>query len=912
MVGHVVVGHVVVGHVMVHGVVGVGVMELTARPPRAGAHEAGQQAVAGWWPRWPALLARMVATSESPRLLLMITALGGAAALALWWVAPLPARHAPYAVPWWLLAGLFCAAEICVVHLQFRREAQSFSLSEVPLTIGLFFDRPLAVVLACLLGVAVALTLHRRQSWSKLAFNLANFTIGAAVAVALFSALAPAGDPIGIGACLAAVGAVTAAGSLQTATFMVAMFLVSGRVELRGQAGTYGLAVFGTVINACLALVLVNLMWFHLEASWLLVVPVAGVTLAYRSYVGERENREQLAFLYESSRRLQQAGDLDQALLGVLRGAADTFRADTAELLILPAHPGDAVLRARVAPGRMEPMRPLELTDPEHALLVRTVAAAPAILEPRPGDDDGPCFLALEGLRDGMVALLQGETRPFGLLMVGNRVGSVGSFNGEDLRLFEMLAAHTGSILRNGRLEHSLRQLTDLQHKLRHQALHDPLTGMANRSLFQSSVRGALAEGAERVGVLFIDLDDFKTVNDSLGHVVGDELLKAVAGRVAECLRPGDVAARLGGDEFAVLLPGLADSRAATGVAGRIVERLHQPFEVMGAEVVVAASIGVATGASGELGGDDLLRNADEAMYTAKGLGKGRWEVFAPSMHAAVLSRHQFKADLHRALERDELTLDYQPMFEVGSGAVVAAEALLRWRHPGRGPVAPTEFIPLAEETGLIGPIGTWVLERACAEARRWPDHGARPDIAVAVNVSARQFRRGRFPDEVEGIVSRTGLDPRRLIVEVTESQAIDESSGATAALERLREMGIRIALDDFGTGFSSLSRLRELPIDIIKIDRGFTITLTGGDEAIGLSRAVFAFTNMLGVTVVAEGVEAPAHLRALAAFPDQWAQGFHLCGPLGAVAFRRFLARRAAPRAEPRVLQLPVQTRAS
>ncbi|MGA8016861.1 MAG: EAL domain-containing protein, partial [Candidatus Dormiibacterota bacterium] len=816
--------------------------------------------------------------------------------------------------PWWLLAALFCVAEICVVHVQFRREAESFSLSEVPLVLGLFFDRPLTVVLACLLGVAAALTLHRRQSWLKLSFNLGNFTLGAAIAVALFHRLAPGQDAPGNLASLAALASVLIAGAVQSAIFVAALFLSEGRPDRTGLAANCGLAMLGTAINTCLALVTVNVMWFHPEVVWLLLVPATGVALAYRSYVSERENRQQVAFLYESSRQLQHAGDLDQALLDVLKGTRETFRVEKAEVIIFPTRAGEVMVRASVGAAAAEPMRPMELDDDERRFITGMVATAPAILDSDSANRDTRRFLARQGIRDGMVAVLRGETGAIGLMVAGGRLGEVSSFADEDLRLFEMLAAHTGSTLENGRLESSLRQLTDLQHKLRHQALHDPLTGMANRSLFQSSVRDALAKAGERVGVLFIDLDDFKTVNDSLGHVVGDELLRAVAGRVAECLRPGDLAARLGGDEFAVLLQGIADSRAATSVASRIVDRLRDPFQVMGAEVVVRASIGIATGGPGEFGADELLRNADEAMYTAKGLGKGRWEVFAASMHAAVLSRHEFKADLHRAMERDELVVHYQPMFEIPSGRVVAAEALLRWRHPRHGVVQPASFIPLAEETGLIAPIGRWVLEQACAEAARWRDADPAGEIAVAVNVSPRQLQRGLFVDELQLILARSGLSPRNLIVEVTESLAIDEVEGAPGRLQHLRDLGVRIAIDDFGTGHSSLSRLRDFPVDIIKIDKAFTTTLAPGEDVGGLSRAVFAFGHSLGVTVVAEGVERLDHLRALENLPSQWVQGFHLAPPLEAEAMLGLVA--GQPRTEatgdPRVLRLPLRSRAS
>ena len=284
-------------------------------------------------------------------------------------------------------------------------------------------------------------------------------------------------------------------------------------------------------------------------------------------------------------------------------------------------------------------------------------------------------------------------------------------------------------------------------------------------------------------------------------------------------------------------------------------------------------------------------------------------------MHAAVLSRHEFKADLHRALPRDELVVQYQPIFEVPSGDVVSAEALLRWRHPRHGLVQPVDFIPLAEETGLIGAIGLWVLERACAEARRWPGHGLRRDIPVAVNVSPKQLQSGAFIDEVQRVLARTGLSPWSLILEVTESLAIEEVEGATSRLQELRELGIRIALDDFGTGHSSLSRLRDFPVDIIKIDRAFTTTLSSSRDGGGLSHAIFAFGHSLGLTVVAEGVEEMDDLRALDDFPRQWAQGYHLARPMDGDAMLDLLDARSlerGPEAGARVVRLPLQSQAS
>ncbi|MBV9526468.1 MAG: EAL domain-containing protein [Candidatus Dormibacteraeota bacterium] len=825
------------------------------------------------------------------RVQMMTVVLCAAAVAMVALVAAFPGRARPFTIPWFVLAPLFCASEVCVVHIQFRREAHSFSMSEVPLVVGLFFTPPLGVVLGTAVGTGLALAVWRRQSPLKLAFNLGNFTLGTAVSVAIFSAIAPASDPVGTLGCLAALAALTATGLVQTTVIIAAIFLSDGRIERSGVLSTFGFAMLGTVVNSSLALVGVALLWFHPEVAWLLVVPTIGIVLAYRSYISEHGKRNQVGFLYESSRQLQRTTEVDEALINLLNGARETFRAEMAEITIFPTRDNETVVRTSVsANGDKERMHPVTLGEDELCFVADIVKRAPIILERRTNDTEKRQYLEARRLRDGMVAVLRGETRLLGIMLIGNRLGEVSTFDEEDLRLFEMLAAHTGTALEKGRLEHSLAQLTELQHQLSHQAFHDSLTGMANRLLFRTRVSDALARTGQHVAVLFVDLDDFKTINDSLGHAVGDQLLCAVAERVSECLRPGDIAARLGGDEFALLLEGVSDGRAAIAVADRIVERLREPFLIGEEEILAHASIGIVTDVAGERSTEELLRNADEAMYMAKSLGKGRWETFAPSMHAAVRRRHELKADLHRTLERGELGVEYQPIVELSTGRIVAAEALLRWAHPRRGMIAPSEFISLAEETGLIAPIGRWVLERACSEVMAWQQPGQA--VSVAVNLSARQLQRGDFADDVRGILERTGADPRLLILEVTESIAVDEEQGITECLAQLRSLGIRIALDDFGTGHSSLSRLRDFPIDILKIDKSFTTALGPPGDVTGLSQAVFRFGHSLGLTVIAEGVDDPEQLHSLHAFSCEWAQGFHFSNALPPDQMRAILAR--------------------
>jgi len=364
----------------------------------------------------------------------------------------------------------------------------------------------------------------------------------------------------------------------------------------------------------------------------------------------------------------------------------------------------------------------------------------------------------------------------------------------------------------------------ELEAQLVHQAFHDGLTGLANRTLFAERVEHALGRsGPGDLAVLFIDLDDFKHVNDSLGHAAGDRLLVAAARRLQGCLRPTDTAARLGGDEFAVLLERVTDAEAAEAVAGRVLDTLHQPFGLNGRTIPIKASLGVAVGRPGVDQAEELLRNADVAMYAAKAGGKDRYELFHPDMHEDMLQRLELEAELRHVADRDQLVLHYQPIVELVSGRITRVEALVRWDHPTKGLLAPPAFIPLAEEQGLIGPIGRWVLLRACLQARRWQDRFPDvPPLSVHVNLSGRQLEEQGLVAEVVHALETSRLAPRLLTLEITESVLVADIETMSARLRELKGLGVLLAIDDFGTGYSSLSYLRRFPIDMLKIDKAF------------------------------------------------------------------------------------------
>jgi diguanylate cyclase (GGDEF)-like protein/PAS domain S-box-containing protein len=433
-----------------------------------------------------------------------------------------------------------------------------------------------------------------------------------------------------------------------------------------------------------------------------------------------------------------------------------------------------------------------------------------------------------------------------------------------------------------------------LEEQLTHQAFHDPLTGLANRALFRDRVSHALAlaqRQGHQITVLFLDLDDFKRVNDSLGHAEGDRLLIAAGERFLCCARAADSVARLGGDEFAILMEHVAASDGRDELLERLQTAMAHPFTLSGNLVQVSVSIGVATAGPGETA-DDLLRNADVAMYVAKRRGKGRAETYESRMYADVRERLDMEAALRAALERDgELTLHYQPIVSIESGAIFGVEALVRWEHPSFGHLLPQHFIPVAEETGLIVRLGEWVLSEACRQVARWRE--AYPDtrLAVSVNISSRQLQGAGLPERLREAVDRAGVDPSAVILEITESVLMQQTDSVLSRLQELKAIGVRLAIDDFGTGYSSLSYLQRFPIDILKIARPFVEEVGLGADRSALARAIIGLGDTLKLETIAEGIEMAEQRAALIGLGCRLGQG-HLFSPaLPAQAIDRILA---------------------
>jgi diguanylate cyclase (GGDEF)-like protein len=429
-------------------------------------------------------------------------------------------------------------------------------------------------------------------------------------------------------------------------------------------------------------------------------------------------------------------------------------------------------------------------------------------------------------------------------------------------------------------------------------AYYDPLTALANRALLQDRLRLALIEADRHerlVAVMLLDLDRFKTINDTLGHEAGDALLRETARRLEVCTRPGDTVARLGGDEFTLVLSDIAHIDDVSRVAQKVMDTFAAPFRITGRELFVTASIGITLYPFDEKSAEDLLKCADAAMYHAKDEGRNNFQFYSAEMNAKSMRQLTLESALRHALERGELELHYQPQVSLADGRIVGAEALLRWNHPELGPVPPCEFIPLAEETGLIVPIGEWALRRACRQNRAWQQAGY-PPIRIAVNLSLRQFRQRELREVVGRILAETGLEARWLELELTESLLTRDVERMTAVLRGMKDMGITISVDDFGTGYSSLSYLQRFPLDTLKIDRSFVAGIGAENDRGAIATAIIAMARSLKLNVVAEGLETPGELAFLRAHGCHAAQGYYFSRPLPAAHMGELLKQGTLP----------------
>jgi diguanylate cyclase (GGDEF)-like protein len=752
----------------------------------------------------------------------------------------------------WVVIALFAIAESCVVHMYINRQARTFSLSEIPLLLGLAYLSPVALVVGRLVGSALALALVRRQPPTKLAFNMSYFLLDSSLAVIVYRAVLGGAAPFEARGWLAAL----AATSTSLVVGSVAVSLVIAASEgMKMRSPLESLAGWGSVTTAFstyFGVMAVNALAPVRMSPWLFAVGACLIFAAYIAHSRVRESADHLEELYDFSRAIAASLTQGAADFALLEHASELLRADRAELILSDNDTAAFITLHNGSLSVLNGASAEEALKSHHALL--------------DGRD-----VALVG--DAMVATLRTGDETLGTLLVSGRLGEVDRFGHRDLQLFETLATHSSICLRNYRLLERLRREADERH---YQAFHDALTGLPNRARLDDQLHGALARRAdnESVVVMLIDLDRFKEVNDTLGHHQGDILLCKIAERITEVVDDETLVARLGGDEFAVVYTTTAKRGAIKAHAEAIEQRLLEPFELDGLVFEVGSSVGIALS---PFDGDEasiLLQRADVAMYAAK-RGSSSTEFYSSDVDHASPRQLALAAQLRRDIGRRALLVEYQPKAALPRGDVVGVEALARWHHPEYGFIAPEVFIAIAERSGLIRPLTECVLDIALRQVAQWRSEGL--DVDVAVNISTRNLLDEALPPMVAAALARHRVPPSSLTLEITESTIIADPPRTVGTLNRLSDMGVALAIDDFGTGYSSLSYLHRLPVDEIKIDKSFVQRMTADESDSVIVRSTIDLGHNLGLQVTAEGVEDGQTWQLLAAAGCDFAQGFFL-----------------------------------
>ena len=798
-----------------------------------------------------------------------------------WWlqIRDLEPLGSGLAVSWWVLVIGFFASESMVIHLHFRSESGTFSLLEIPLVFGLLFAAPAAGVLAMLFGSLLSLALVRRQPLLKLVFNGANLAVHFTLSFALLPVLLAGRDPLSPGGWLAVVAVTSIAAVVNFLMIVVVIAITERRFDARQGLTAVLFALLVAAANTVQALIAALIMTSEPWAVILLACSAGVLYVAYRAYVAERQQRERVEFLYASTRALREGGQSGSAVAGFLAEAATMFRARAVMLYLFPAP--DSGIAPALFTHLDSRFQAEAITDDEEAgarsvsgaadqpILARgSAVGASGAHNPEIGQ-----WLATHQLGEAMIGALPSEHRIIGLLVVGDRLGNVATFTETDLRLFTTLVEHAAVALEKDQLGQALVQLRELGQELERQAKYDELTGLANRMMFTGRLDELYLTDGDDGCVLYVDLDDFKPVNDTHGHAAGDALLAQVATRIEGVVRADDLAARLGGDEFAVLV---SSGDAAQAVAERLVGALSAPFTIGTIEVRIGASVGLAHRRTAS-SPSELVLHADTALYAAKEQGKGTIVTYGDHLRANAPRRSTVHSDLRRAIAQEEFEVHYQPIVALDDLSIVGAEALVRWRQPSGRLVPPAEFINEAEHSGLIASVDRLVRIEVLDQLQSF--RRIDPEFFISVNLSARQLRRPNLVKEITADLVASAAPADGLIIELTESALAGDAQAAAARLGELRDLGPRIALDDFGTGYSSLSHLRTLPVDLIKIAQPFIRDMTGGDPT--FVSAIVGLCRELGFTTVAEGIEEEQAITTLREVGCDLGQGYHFARPM-------------------------------
>ena len=788
----------------------------------------------------------------------------------------LPSAGAPSLIPalelpWWALTLGFVVAEIFVLNIQVRRESQALSFSEIPLVLGLFFAGPFAVVAGRILATSGVMLFHRKSPPLKIAFNLALVTADTGLAIAVFRLISGGGHAAGPLTWLAAYCGAMAGDALDALAIALVMAVYEGAVRMRSvlrNVTNQAVPAMGVTIGLLAVLSLTA----SPASVWLLVAFGALLIVAFRTYAALAERHLSLERLYRFSQAVSSAPEIDQVIGNLLTEARELLRSERAYALFVSTE--DALV-ARIALGADGTLSRSEtpLTEADRYLVDNVISAGSHLLMPRSTRDDAARgWLEAKGLQDAVVVPLGGGAGVVGILVVADRLGDNRTFDQDDVLMLETVANHASIALRNG----------ELVGRMRHDALHDALTGLPNRTFLQRAIGTALDDvetgRSPGVAVMLLDLDEFKAVNDTLGHEHGDQLLIEVGARLTAAVGKAGSVVRLGGDEFAVLIPATKDERRVLQIGRRMLRALEEPISLDGLEVEIGASVGIALAPMHAGDSAALLKRADLAMYDAKTSNSGV-RMYESELDTSSPLRLTLVSELRTALQNGTIQVHVQPQAQLVSGEVVGVEALVRWEHPELGWISPDEFIPIAERSGLIGPLTSHVLDLSLAACARWRREGH--ELGIAVNLSARSLHDADLVAEVDRLLRRHGVPAKQLTLEVTEGSVMADPTRAVAVLHGLRELGVRLSVDDFGTGYSSLAYLQRLPVQEVKIDRSFVIGLGQARENTAIVRAIVDLGRALGLEVVAEGVEDADTWQMLAAMNCDLVQGWHLARPM-------------------------------
>ncbi len=774
-----------------------------------------------------------------------------------------PLLPAPLGLPWYLMIGVAALGELCLFSVRYRNDAQTFTLGEVSYALGVLFYPPKQFLVATLLGLTLVF-LARRSPPTRIAFNLGSSALSASVVVAITRALAGAHPQTNslrlwfgfvVGAAIACPVQATLVGMVRS----VAERRISALTEARR---VIMFSELNSVAVACMGVLIAIVLSVAPAAAIIGLIPLGLLYLAFSQLVREHTRRSNVEFLYETAQGIHNTPDIEQALTNLLERSLKSFRGDFGAVLL----------------QRPESTQWVGFCVGETSGGITSVSDGPqwvpapgaaVILDRRSTKGDPRRLLDQLAAKHALVSALMVDNEVHGLLIVADHGADDSAFTEQDRRLFELLANQVAIGVENSHLERSLGVLTRLEEAVRYQANHDSLTGLANRAMLTDFLK---ATTAKELAILLIDLDDFKTINDSLGHAAGDEVLVEVARRLRNSVRSEDLVARLGGDEFAIVLGNSATHHRAVESAERISASMAPTMIVCGRQVTIRASVGVAVACAGvEL--EELLRSADVAMYQAKNAGKGQHKVFESGMDESARERLEIISGLHLATQNNELEIEYQPIVHLLERSTVAVEALLRWNHPQLGRLGPDRFIPLAEESGSIGVVGSWALKQACADISEMTNEHGQP-LELHVNVSPQQITSETFVDQVTATLVSTNMSPHRLVLEITEKTALADSDSVLRNVTALRAAGVQLALDDFGTGYSSLAAAHSFPLDLIKIDQLFVRAISARSE-VSLVRAILAMATSLELASVAEGIETQDQLEKLIELGCPFGQGY-------------------------------------